>query len=181
MIELSDRRSECLWTFLAQTVVGQQLSSAAAGTIWKRIESLGADLGVALQELFLPQNLETVRECGVSASKFKAISGLVTAFEHGRLDVDMLDHRDHMQIRNKIGQFWGLGPWSGDMVALFYAGCSDVWSDADTTLCRGVTILTGDDEADTAEFAARYAPYRSYLARHIWAGVDTGKISRSGS
>ncbi len=163
-----------LFDFMARTVVGQQLSNAAARTIWQRLEDLSKSEGVNVRQLMSPRYIGKVPACGISKGKVKALSKLNSAFDDKAINLGALHGADYGQVVEIITSLWGFGQWSADMIAMFYLQMPDVWPEQDAALARGLQILFPDE--DSSEIAEFYAPERTYLARHIWIGLDTGRI-----
>jgi DNA-3-methyladenine glycosylase II len=171
---LERRNKGDLFQFLARTATGQQLSTAAARTIWTRIEAVRQDLNVTFQELCRRENVGKLRKCGLSKNKVRAFILLGESFRTGRISHAQVKRCDCEGLRKLVTDLWGFGQWSADMVAMFFVGLPDIWPDNDTALNRGMRLLVTDESP--AEVARHYSPYRTYLARHIWKGLDTGTI-----
>ncbi|GJD92659.1 hypothetical protein BHAOGJBA_6215 [Methylobacterium hispanicum] len=57
-------------------VINQQISTRAALAIWDRIEIRAAERGIAPRELFVPGEEATLRGCGVSGNKVRALMAI---------------------------------------------------------------------------------------------------------
>ena len=68
IIHLQGSGAPSLFSFLAKTLVGQQLSKGAAETIWRRLQAIATGLNLDLCELCQDQNTGLIRKCGVSSS-----------------------------------------------------------------------------------------------------------------
>ncbi|MDZ7829683.1 MAG: hypothetical protein U5K33_09435 [Halofilum sp. (in: g-proteobacteria)] len=157
--------------FLARAVVGQQLSTAAARSIWQRIEAMAAAEGCAIPDAFDEARREQLRACGLSAGKARTLAGIREAHRAGRLERDALRSLDHAGITAELTTLWGVGQWTSDMAALFYCRCPDVWPEQDVTVRKTFSRLIGT-RRKPSKWAARFAPYRSWLALYMWAVVD---------
>lgn len=166
-----DRGDVPLGRFLARTIVGQQLSTRAARSIWSRVEAAAAVEGREIPELFAPEHHDTLRACGISRNKIRALAHIRAAHLDGRLAGERLRGLDHGAIAQELLALWGVGPWTCDMAALFYCGCQDVWPEQDVTVRKTFSELIGR-RRKPAKWAARFAPHRSWLALYMWAFVD---------
>lgn len=166
-------KADC-FRFLARTVVGQLLSAKAARTIWYRVEQLAVANTVGLIDLFSGDHQSTLREAGLSGSKYKTIAGLRFELNGDPDFATRLLKSDYADIKAQITSLWGFGDWSADMCAIFYCGLPDVFPLKDVAIINGLNKLCSGEEPEPA--AARYAPYRSYLCKHIWLGFNTGYI-----
>lgn len=135
--------SSRLFGFLARTVVGQQLSAKAAGTIWDRVEFLASTNETTLTNLFSGAFEQDVRACGISKNKYKAISALKNTLDSDELCVDTLLSSSHENITEMITGMWGFGRWSADMTAIFFCGLQDVYPDTDVAINHGLSMLIG--------------------------------------
>lgn len=79
-INIHSRKDDSILEFLAKTVIGQQLSSRAASTIWGRVCSLGEDLGEPLESILRPRYSARLLECGVSRAKSRALIEMTQAY-----------------------------------------------------------------------------------------------------
>ena len=175
VLDASTQHSRDLFMFLARTVVGQQLSTAAAGTIWTRVTALQEVKSSTLQGLLLRgDSIEIITSCGVSKAKAKALCLLAQTFRQGEMSYGQIRDLQYDKLVESITALWGFGRWSADMVAMFFLGMPDVWPEQDVALARGLRMLVPDE--DPAELSTHYSPERTYLARHVWNGLDSGLI-----
>lgn len=169
-------RNNDLFEYMARLVAGQQLSATAARTIWSRVEMAVGESGIDLADFCFPANSAVLRSCGLSANKVKALVGLRQSFLDGDISENDLLGADHFQVSKVVTSIWGFGEWSADMVALSFCGLPDVWSCCDTSLQRGIHSLSGGNTDRMNEILKCFVPHRSYLALHIWKGIDTRRI-----
>ena len=169
--DLPDRGDVPLGHFLARTVVGQQLSTSAARAIWTRVERAAAEVERGIPELFVDDHHELLRACGISRNKIRALGHIRAAHLDGRLAGERLRTLDHFTISQELSALWGVGQWTCDMAALFYCRCPDVWPEQDVTVQKTFSRLIGP-RRKPSKWAARFAPYRSWLALYMWAIVD---------
>lgn len=172
--QLERRNKDDLFQFLARTATRQQLSTAAARTIWTRIEALRHSLNVTSQDLCRQKNFGKLRKCGLSKNKTRALILLSESFRAGRISDSRVKRCDYEGLLKVVTDLWGFGQWSADMAAMFFVGLPDIWPENDTALNRGMSLLVSGESP--SEVAQKYTPHRTYLARHIWKGLDTGTI-----
>ena len=169
-------RDNGLFEYMARLVAGQQLSGKAARTIWSRVEMAVGESGADLSNFCCSAHSTTLRSCGLSAKKVKALVGLRQSFLDGSISENDLLGANHFQVSKAVTSIWGFGEWSADMVALSFCWLPDVWSSCDTSLQRGIHSLSGGDADRMNEILECFVPHRSYLALHIWKGIDTRRI-----
>lgn len=173
---LRKNHKDDLFTYLANTVTGQQLSNQAAATIWGRVVKAAQDSNESLFDFCCEQNVEALRACGLSRNKIKAIIGVKEACTNGVLDSQKLMKADYEELRKTISSLWGFGTWSADMIAIFYFGMKDVWSNEDLSLRRALGVVANNDPKIEQAILEHTTPYKSYLALHLWKAVDTKVI-----
>ena len=76
-----------------------------------------------------------------------------------------------------MSQLWGIGQWTCDIASLFYCREPDMWPEGDVAVQRMFRALIGRRKPDRA--AARFAPYRSYLALAMWRLVGIERDEQS--
>ena len=154
---------------LCRSVAGQQLSVKAARSIWTRVEAACGE--TALTEFFHEGNFAAIRACGLSSAKTRSICAIAAEARAGGLAAEALRGLDHVERASRLTALWGVGQWTADMISIFYFGDEDVWPDGDVAARKTLTRLTSP-RRKTVRTAARFAPYRTYLALYMWRHVD---------
>ncbi|KQO66405.1 hypothetical protein [Methylobacterium sp. Leaf89] len=154
---------------LALEVVNQQISTRAAAAIWARVEAAAQLRSVAPRDLFVESHAETLRGCGLSGAKVRAVQAIRAADEAGLFGPDLatLPHPDRAAILRSIK---GVGQWTADMIGIFHYHDPDIWPDGEVAAVGSLRRLTGC--TDTQAFTRPFAPYRSHLARAMWRVRD---------
>jgi DNA-3-methyladenine glycosylase II len=176
VIYLEKSAKENFFDFLANVVASQQLSNSAARTIFSRCENAASEADLSLIDFVSTMNADRLASCGLSRNKVKALFALKVAFAEGVLREGETLMPTCTDISERITSVWGLGQWSADMAAIFYYGLPDVWSGGDMSLQRGISALTGLPPEESLDVASYFSPYKSFLALHIWKGVDDGLL-----
>ena len=171
------RRSEPGVETLLRTIVGQQVSVAAARSMWaKLVARFGEPVDLAA---LLDASDEELREAGLSRQKAgyaRSCAGLVLA---GELDLGHLpaDDEEAIALLTKIK---GIGRWSAEIYLLFAEGREDVWPAGDLAVQIAVGRLLGLDDRPTEKqlrtLAERWRPHRgaaAVLAWHSYNSVGT--------
>lgn len=169
--EPRNRGDQPVGRFLARAVVGQQLSTRAAGTIWSRIEALADAEGIAIPGGLADDRFDALRACGASRGKARALLAIRAAEAEGWLDGAALAAVDHVERSRRLRTIHGVGQWTCDMVSIFHCGDADVWPETDVAVQRTFVDLIGR-RRKPARAAARFAPRRSWLARYMWRIAD---------
>ena len=154
---------------LLRTIVGQQVSVAAAASVWNRLEAeLGEDM--AAREL-LDRDFDTLRACGLSRQKQGYARSLCELVESGELDLESLPQDDEEAIAELV-RIKGIGRWSAEIYMLFAEGRQDIWPAGDLAVQEAVGRLLGlperPSEKHTRELGEQWRPYRGAMAIFTW-------------
>ncbi|MEO0479196.1 MAG: DNA-3-methyladenine glycosylase 2 family protein [Planctomycetota bacterium] len=165
-----------LWVSLSRIVCGQQLSVAAARTIWKRLETeLGSSSGRWSARSVAEADPDRLRSAGLSGAKTRAVLGLAEASVQRRLTRHRWANLSDAALIEELIALPGIGPWSAKMTLIFDFHRPDVFAPEDAGLRRAIRVLEGLDELSTDEAEARaeaWAPYRSTACRLLWHALD---------
>ncbi|OSZ63640.1 DNA glycosylase [Sphingomonas sp. IBVSS2] len=154
---------------LLRTIIGQQVSVAAAQSIWNK---MAAQLG-ALAD---PGNIarasdEDLRAAGLSRQKTAYARSLAEEVTSGRLDFARLPEDDEEAIAQLI-RIKGIGRWSAEIYLLFAEGRPDIWPAGDLAVQIEVGRIMGHAERPseklTREIAEAWRPHRGAAAVLAW-------------
>ncbi|MDF2386807.1 DNA-3-methyladenine glycosylase 2 family protein [Nostoc ellipsosporum NOK] len=154
---------------LLRTIIGQQVSVAAAQSIWNK---MAAQLG-ALAD---PGNIarasdEGLRAAGLSRQKTAYARSLAEEVTSGRLDFARLPEDDEEAIAQLI-RIKGIGRWSAEIYLLFAEGRPDIWPAGDLAVQIEVGRIMGHAERPseklTREIAEAWRPHRGAAAVLAW-------------
>lgn len=150
---------------LLDTICSQQLSVAAANTIWARLET--ADL--ISEPRILAADETTLRACGLSGQKVRYAKALAEA----ALDYPALHNLPVEEVLARLQAVLGIGKWSAEIYAMFSLGCADILPAGDLALQESARVLFGLKERPTEKalekMAQKWHPWRSIAARILWA------------
>ena len=155
---------------LCRAVAGQQLSVKAARSIWGRVLEQ-VPVNTAMVDYLADVAPDVLKGCGLSGAKVRTLGEIAQAAQAGKLNAETLGKLDHTERTQHLTALWGVGQWTADMMGIFYFGDTDIWPDGDVTACKTLEKLTSK-RRKTTRTAARFAPYRSYLALHMWQYAD---------
>ena len=157
------------YTTLLRTIVGQQVSVAAAASMWRKLEAeLGADFTPAC---LLERDFETLRACGLSRQKQGYARSLCELVAAGELDFEALPADDEEAIA-QLTRIKGIGRWSAEIYLLFAEGRTDIWPAGDLAVQEGVKRLLDlpkrPAEKATRQLAEDWSPQRGSMAIFAW-------------
>ena len=172
IIEINVDKTIDVFECLAQTVVEQQVSYKAAKSIWKKVKASAESKGFDLIDYFDEKNKSSLRNDGLSQNKIKSIMGAKKAINDGLISLEKLEQLSYDDYKKLIKSLWGFGDWSAEMIAIFYLGRTNVWSDGDLMLSKGINEICLDTETSPQQLIDMVDPFQSYLALHIWRHKD---------
>ncbi|MCJ2185550.1 DNA-3-methyladenine glycosylase family protein [Novosphingobium beihaiensis] len=154
---------------LLRTIVGQQVSVAAAASVWAKLEAL---LGEGLPPgALLAADFDALRGCGLSRQKQGYARSLCELVEAGALDLSALPEDDEEAIAQLV-QIKGIGRWSAEIYLLFAEGRPDIWPAGDLAVQAGLHKILGLDarpgEKETRVLAEQWRPHRGSAAIFTW-------------
>lgn len=161
---------------LLRTIVGQQVSIAAAASIWRKLETIVGE-GLAPSALAKASD-EMLRSAGLSRQKASYARSLADEVLSGRLDLHALPEDDEEAIR-ALSAVKGIGRWSAEIYLLFAEGRPDVWPAGDlavqVALGRLKQLEARPTEKMTRTLAEGWRPHRGAAAIFLWHHYGSDK------
>ena len=171
------RSSEPGATTLLRTIVGQQVSVAAARSMWAKLEAaFGSPPDL---NLLLAATDEAMRAAGMSRQKSGYIRSLASLVLSGELDLASLpeDNEEAIALLTKIK---GIGRWSAEIYLLFAEGRADVFPAGDLAVQIELGRLMGlkdkPTEKQLRELAESWSPYRGAAAVLAWHSYNSAVL-----
>ncbi|HEX7782035.1 MAG TPA: DNA-3-methyladenine glycosylase 2 family protein [Sphingobium sp.] len=154
---------------LLRTIVGQQVSIAAAASVWNKLEKeLGA--GCA-PETLLSRDFDALRACGLSRQKQGYARSLAELVVSGALDLHDLADDDEEAI-TQLTRIKGIGRWSAEIYLMFAEGRADIWPAGDLAVQIEVGRIMGlpdrPDEKTVRLLGDKWRPHRTAAAIFSW-------------
>ena len=162
------------FTTLARSIVGQQISVAAAQSVWNRtLETLG---NVVTPKRVLDTKHDALRASGLSTRKVEYIRDLADHFHHGRLQTERWPKMDDEELIKELSAIRGIGRWTAEMFLIFNLMRPNVLPLDDIGLIRAISINYFSGEPVTRhearEVAANWAPWRTVATWYMWRSID---------
>jgi DNA-3-methyladenine glycosylase II len=160
-----------------RTIVGQQVSVAAARSMWSKLEAaFGSPPDL---RMLLAASDEELRAAGISRQKAGYIRSLAELVLSGDLDLDALpaDNEEAIALLTKIK---GIGRWSAEIYLLFAEGRPDVWPAGDLAVQIEIGRLFGledkPSEKQLREIAEAWRPHRGAAAILAWHSYNSAVL-----
>jgi DNA-3-methyladenine glycosylase II len=160
---------------LVRTIVGQQLSTKAARTIYARLDTLFGDRPPTPAELLAAED-EVLREVGLSRQKIGYLRDLAARVRSGELELHALQELTDEEVSREITAVKGLGRWSADMFLIFHLRRPDVLPVGDLGIRRAVERAYGlpglPDQDALRSIAGPWRPHRTLACLYLWKTLD---------
>jgi len=171
------RNSERGTQTLLRTIVGQQVSVAAARSMWAKLEAaFGSPPDL---HRLLNATDEELRAAGMSRQKAGYIRSLAELELSGELDLEKLPEEDEEAIA-LLTKIKGIGRWSAEIYLLFAEGRADVFPAGDLAVLIEIGRLMGLDakpsEKQLREMAEAWRPYRGAAAVLAWHSYNSAVL-----
>ena len=160
---------------LARAIVGQQLSTKAAASIWGRVTA-AFDGETPSPAQLIAAEPDALRDAGLSWSKVGFLQDLAERVEDGELDLDRLGELADEDVIAELIEIKGIGRWTAEMFLIFHLGRPDVVSTGDLGIRRAVQIAYGLDDlpgpTDLERIAEPWRPHRTLACLYLWRSLD---------
>jgi DNA-3-methyladenine glycosylase II len=154
---------------LLRTIIGQQVSVAAAQSIWNKLEAQVGDL--TDPETIAAASDEQLRAAGLSRQKASYARSLAEEVTSGRLDFAQLSEDDEEAIAQLVS-IKGIGRWSAEIYLLFAEGRPDIWPAGDLAVQIEIGRILGHEERPPEklmrDLAEAWRPHRGAAAILAW-------------
>jgi DNA-3-methyladenine glycosylase II len=160
---------------LLRSIVGQQLSTRAASTIYGRLIDIFGGHAPTPKEL-LAADPEDIRAAGLSRPKVAYLRDLARHVEEGTLELERLPDLPDEEVTEQLTAIKGLGPWTADMFLMFHLRRPDILPVGDLGIRRAVQVeyrMRKLPDAKRLEKVARpWRPHRTLACLFLWSSLD---------
>ncbi len=154
---------------MVRIVLGQQVSTSAARSIWAKMQAGMTDVSPSAM---LALSEDQMRAFGLSRPKIKYIHGMSEAVLAGTFDPDALNVMTDEAVHESITALKGFGRWSAHMYLMFSLARPDIWPSGDLGIQEGLrrylNIKKRPDEKRTQKEGKRFAPHRTAASVLLW-------------
>mgnify|MGYP000645617646 CR=1 FL=1 len=169
-------RSKNPFLSLASSIISQQISLSAAGSIRKRFITLfGKKKPNPLDTLKFSD--EELRAVGLSRSKIVYIRDLAEKFLNKTINPKHFDKMSDEDIKEHLIQVKGIGPWTGDMFLIFALNRPDVLPVGDLGVLKGFQKVFNLKKLPSIKkmqaLAKPYVGKRTQLSLYLWGSLET--------
>jgi DNA-3-methyladenine glycosylase II len=160
---------------LLRSIVGQQLSTKAASTIYGRMLDLFGGHAPTPKQL-LKADPDKIRAAGLSRPKIAYLRDLAQHVEEGTLELERLPDLPDEEVAAQLTAIKGLGQWTADMFLMFHLGRPDVLPVGDQGIRRAVKVeyrlRKFPDPKRLEKIAKPWRPHRTLACLYLWSSLD---------
>ena len=158
---------------LARAIVGQQISTKAAQSVWNRFSGLAIEVS---PERVIRLKKAGMRGCGLSARKCEYIYDLAHRFAGGKVHVARWPQMTDEEVITDLVQVRGIGRWTAEMFLMFSLLRPDVFPLDDLGLQKGIRLAYhGGRKISLTTMKARgeaWRPWRTVASWYLWRSLD---------
>ena len=164
-----------LFSVVVSNIVGQQISSKAFETIWKRFKY---NLGEVNADNILNAGLEKLQSFGISFKKAEYITDFAYKVKTGELDLNGIWEKSDEEVIKELTSLKGIGVWTAEMLMLFCMERKNIFSYNDLAIQRGLRMVYHHRKITKSlfeKYRKRFSPYCSVASLYLWE-VSGGRI-----
>ena len=162
---------------LIRSIVYQQLSGKAAGTILRRFNALFPN-DTPTPELVLATSDETMRSVGMSRQKIGYLRDLASKVASGELPLDHVHDLSDDDLIDHLVQVKGIGRWTAQMFLMFRLGRRDVLPELDlgiqNAIKRAYRKRKRPTPKDVKKIGAKWSPHSTIACWYLWRSLENG-------
>ena len=161
---------------LVRSIVGQQLSTKAALSIFNRLTDRFGGRTPTPREVLADDPEELRAAAGLSRAKVSFLRSLAEHVLDGSLELERLNELPDQEVIAELVAVRGLGLWSAHMFLMFHLRRPDVLPVGDLGIRRAIKQLYGLDAlpspVEMERIAEPWRPHRTIACRFLWRSLD---------
>ena len=159
---------------LCRTIIGQQISTRAADSIWAKFEKKCKKN--ITPKIVLKLSSKNLKTAGLSRQKVSYLKNIAKNFNNKSFDVKKLKKMNDNDAINYITQLKGLGVWSAQMFLMFNLNRSDIYPTGDIGLLRALSLNYKTSYPPSKKFLDKvsnlHLGYRTVFTWYMWRSID---------
>ena len=159
---------------ICRTIVGQQISTKAADSIWRKFE-IKCRKKIS-PEVILKLSARSLKGVGLSRQKATYLKNIAKSFKNKSFNIRDLKKMDDDLAINYITQLKGLGVWSAQMFLMFNLNRSDMFPTKDIGLLRAISknykVSYPPSKRFLNKISKKHFGYRSVFTWYMWRSID---------
>ena len=163
---------------LCKSIIGQQISVAAAGSVFKKFR-LMCDNKINANKVLKLKNSE-LKKCGLSRQKVNGIKNLALKISNKTFKPELINKMTDEEAIEYLSTLKQIGRWSAEMILLFTFNRSNIWPVQDIGLLRAISNNYNKKYLPPMSFVKKlskiYSPYCSVATWYLWRSIDDEPI-----
>jgi len=159
---------------LCRTIIGQQISTKAADSIWSKFE-------IKCKKKIVPETVlkltsSSLKSAGLSRQKITYLKNIAKSFKNKSFNIRDLKKMDDDSAIDYITKLKGLGIWSAQMFLMFNLNRPDIFPTKDIGLIRAISKNYKTSYPPSEKFLNRiskkHSGYRTVFTWYMWRSID---------
>ena len=163
---------------LCKSIIGQQISVAAANSIFLKFQKKCKDKINA--KMVFKLSTSQIKSCGLTKQKVKGIKSLAKQTLDKSFNPRLINKMSDEEAIIYLSQLKQIGRWSAEMILLFTYNRSNIWPIQDIGLLRGISKNYKKQYLPSESYVKllnkRFTPYCSVATWYIWRSIDPEPI-----
>ena len=159
---------------LCRTIVGQQISTKAADSIWNKFEKKCKKRVVP--NIVLKLSSRTLKSAGLSRQKVSYLKNIAKSFKNKSFNIRKLKKMNDKEAINYVTQLKGLGVWSAEMFLMFNLNRPDIFPIQDIGLLRAISRNYKTSYPPSKRFLYKisklHSGYLTVFTWYMWRSID---------
>ena len=159
---------------LCRTIVGQQISTKAADSIWLKFEAKCKNK--ISPNTVIKISKSSLRSAGLSRQKISYLKNIAKSFQSNSFNTKELKKMDDDLAIQYITKLKGLGTWSAQMFLMFNLNRPDIFPTKDIGLIRAISKNYKTSYPPSQRFlnkiSKKHFGYRSVFTWYMWRSID---------
>ena len=158
-----------LFSAVVHHIVGQQISTKAQETIWKRMQNTFGEINAGT---IVSAGVPKLQSIGISFLKAGYISDFAEKVKSGSFDLEGIWHKSDPEAIRELTALKGIGVWTSEMILLFCMERPNILSYDDFAIHRGLRMVYHHRKIDRKlfeKYRRRFSPYCSVASLYLWA------------
>ena len=163
------------FTTLFNSILGQQISVAAAESIKKRIVSKYK----ITPKSFSNATIDDLRNCGLSRMKIKYLKDLSSKVLNHEILFDEIKLQDDNEVIKSLTKVNGIGNWTAEMFMIFHLGRPNILPIKDIGIINSLVKIYGEDKKNInfEKYFLLWSPWNTVASWYLWRNIDQKIIS----
>ena len=163
---------------LCKSIIGQQISVAAANSVFLKFEkSCKNRINAKNVNKLSPQVL---KRCGLSRQKVRGIKDLAKKIINKKFEPELIKNMTDEEAIQYLSNLRQIGRWSAEMILLFTFNRSNIWPLQDIGLLRAISKNYKKKyfppKAFLNKLYKKFTPYCSVATWYLWRSIDDEPI-----